>query len=365
MGDLVAAVPDAYWGGEKAVKFLPLVETSMVVLFAITATGLCIWGYIRAKKKPGSDALLTWIRRLLISAVVVVALMGPAIPQEELKLTSNVELVFAVDRTGSMAAEDGPGGEPRLDAVRRDIVSILESTVGARYAVVTWDASARVELPFTTDASAVEAFADVLHQEITEFSAGSLAERPVKVLHDLLESAAEQRPENVRYLIVISDGETMDAGGGGTSGNLDWSSLGSLIDGGVVLGYGTAEGGPMRSFTAGGGGTGDYITDPDSPENPEGPDGEPLAISRIDEDALKGVAGALDVPLLVNPTESDLETLGEKLMADASMHAERKGSRDRYRYIVWAPGIALGLLLVLEVSADASRAARLRRSGAI
>src|SRR5699024_11557372 len=57
-----------------------------------------------------------------------------------------------------------------------------------------------------------------------------------------------------------------------------------VVDGGAVLGYGNAEGGPMKA--QGGDDHGEYIT---------GPDGE-RGISRIDEEQLETIAGELGVP---------------------------------------------------------------------
>lgn len=124
-------------------RFLPLAEPQMIVLFVLALLALTIWGAWRARKAAGSKrgrgrAVIAWVRRFLIGAALAVALAGPSVPAEEIELTSNIEIVFAVDRTGSMAAEDGPEGAPRLDAVRSDIVAILQATAGSRYSVLTW-----------------------------------------------------------------------------------------------------------------------------------------------------------------------------------------------------------------------------------
>ena len=364
-------------------RFHPLIDPGEITLFAVVVLVVGTWGLwraLRAGRVSGSGhagktgrgragAYIAWGRRLLIGVALALALGGPSVPAEEIQVASNIEIVFAVDRTGSMAAEDGPDGAPRLDAVREDIGEILQATAGARYAVLTWDASARVELPFTTDASAVRTFAELLHQEVSEFSAGSTHHRPVWELTELLAHAQEQRPENVRYLLVFTDGEVTantasSRPGLGTQAQ-SWGELADYIDGGAVLGYGTEEGGPMRTFLPGGQGEGDYMTDPNSPGNPKNEDGEPLAISRVDLAGLEALSKELGVELLVNPTPGDSAELGTTLMEGAQFIEDTRGLRRTFRYIVWVPALVAGLLMVWEFGADAREVARLRRTGAL
>lgn len=350
----------------------PFVQTPTLILLAVVVLSLCIAGYILATRekqlRPAGkeNPVITWIRRFLISALMVFTLAGPAIQAEEIEVNSNIEIVFAIDRTGSMAAEDLSDGRTRIDAVKDDISALLDATAGSRYAVVTWDSTTRVELPFTTDGSAARSLADVLHQEITEFSTGSSSTRPVNTLYDLLTSAAEQRPENIRYLIVMSDGESTDSN---ATYEASWSELAPLIDGGAVLGYGTEQGGPMRVFVPGQGLSGtteQYMTDPSAPAGaPTNEAGEPLAISRIDADSLKQISDELGLELLINPSGSEIATLGSGLMDQAESLPDRTGTRHRYRYVTWIPAVVIALLLVWEVTSDAKELSRMRRTGGI
>lgn len=352
----------------------PLVSVPTIVLLTIVLTGVCIAGYMLAvrgtqvRPEGKENPLFTWVRRLLISSLMVFSLMGPAVQAEEIQTTTNIEIVFAVDRTGSMAAEDMPGGESRMSAVRKDIIGLIDATAGSRYAVVTWDSTARVELPFTTDSSAARSLAEVMHQEITEFSRGSSLERPVSTLKELLASAKEQRPENVRYLVVFTDGEPTDSGLTEAE-KPEWAELKPYLDGGAVFGYGTEQGGPMRKFVPGqglDGQSGEYMTDPNAaPGGPVNEKGEPLAISRIDKESLNSIADQLGVGLYINPTPSQIEEIGSGLISQAETLPDRTGSRHRYRYVVWIPAIAISLLLVWEVTADAREVSRMRRTGAI
>ena len=343
----------------------PILEVDQILFFAVAFATLCGWGYWRVRKEPGGKS--RWLRRALLCVLVVVVMVGPSVPGEEKEVISNVEIVFAIDRTGSMAAEDGEGGAPRLEAVREDILSILNNSAGARYAVVTWDSSSRVELPFTTDGSAVQSLAEVLHQEISEFSTGTRIDLPVPTIRDLLDDAAQQRPQNIRFLFVFTDGEDTSLNAPASSGSAAqaWSSLTAFLDGGAVLGYGTEEGGPMRVYRPGGGGEGEFMTDPSSPENPPNEDGVPLAISRIDPDTLEAIATALEVPLLINPSSEQVGQLTAELMKAGHDLEDERNLQHTYRYVTWIPALLAALLVGWELWDDSRQLARLRRTGAI
>src|SRR5699024_7972918 len=98
------------------------------------------------------------------------------------EVTSNAELYFVVDRTGSMVAEDYNGSEPRLEGVRHDLVALTEAMPGSRYTILSFDSQATQQLPMTTDARAVRTWAQTVNQETTSCSAGSAVGRPWEAL---------------------------------------------------------------------------------------------------------------------------------------------------------------------------------------
>lgn len=338
-------------------SFHPFVSIVTVVFFAVAWLALCGWGWWQLRRH-GDRPVATWLtllRRVLLGVVLTGALMGPSFPAEEVEMRSNVEIFIAVDRTGSMAAEDWQGDQPRLDGVRRDITSLVKATAGSRYAIVSWDSSSRLELPVTTDSSAVVSFAELLHQEVSEFSAGSSINRPLPTLEEALLSAKESRPENLRYLVIFSDGESTDESSLGVAPG--WEALKSLIDGGAVVGYGTQEGGPMRIYQVGSGTSEEYMMDPDAPGT--------QAISQIDQETLQALGDILGTPVLVNPSDEDVAALGARLMTDASQVNDGRQIQSQYRYMVWPLGVAASALLLWELAAFAAKAVTLRRSNAI
>ncbi len=339
----------------------PLIGVGGVGIFAVLWFSLVAVGYRRGTSSlalaTGGQAtpVLTTLRRLLMGTALVAILLGPAVPGEDIEVSSNVEIFLAVDRTGSMAAEDWEDGQPRLNGVSRDMQELVKATPGARYSVVTWDSTVRIELPVTTDSSAVTSLAAALHQEISEFSAGSSLNRPVGVLLDTLQDSALSRPENQRYLVIFSDGEDTDSNDQGLEEA--WKEVAQLVDGGAVLGYGTAEGGPMRVFITGSGPQDDYMEDPDEPGT--------LAVSRLDEPALAELASVLGLPLKINPHPDQIAEIGSSIMEGATSLAEERGMEKSYQYIIWPVALIFAALLTWEGVSVARYLIYLRRTHAL
>lgn len=352
MAGVVVIVGVGCVGLEAAMTLSPMISIPMLVVFGIVWVALLVLGFRRGRR--GRARIWAVIRRSALGVALLGALLGPSVAVEREDISTNVEVILAVDRTGSMAAEDVDGG-PRLDAVRADILALLEATPGARYSILTWDGSARRELPLTTDTSAVASFAELLHQEISEFSSGSSLNRPLEVLRSDLESSVELRPGNTRYLVIFSDGESTAEGESEVSE--DWESLRGLINGGAVVGHGTAEGGPMKIYQTGVGPTEDYIEDPTSPGSP--------AISRMDQDALSALAERLDVPVLLNPSVEQISELGADFMTGAQSQTSESRHNTALNYVVWPFGIAAALLIGWETIAFAYQSANWRRRHAI
>ncbi len=116
-----------------------------------------------------------------------------------------------------------------------------------------------------------------------------------------------------------------------------FAELAPDIDGGAVLGYGTAEGAPMIEFHGS-----DELVTGDSPYVIDYATSEP-AISRLDEENLTGIAGELDVPYLHRVEPGGLGGLASELAGAAPIVSD--GSRETRDRLYWIP--ALGLLAVV------------------
>ena len=333
-----------------AVVLLTAVPLLVGCLVQAAGLRLVASGGLRVERSSVPRAgTLTWLRRaLLVVTLAAVGLTPTVASTQEGGSRVGVQMWFVVDRTGSMAAEDWGPGDPvvrapglppvpavqRLDGVRHDVVDLASHMPGAWYSVVAFAADAGTQLPLTDDGTAVRAWAQTLTQEVTAGSSGTRRDRALAVLQRSLEDARERDPAMVRLVFYLSDGEQT-----AQDEPESFAALAGLVDGGAVLGYGTAEGAPMRTFD----GTADpdapYIGDPDDPSSD--------ALSHADEAALREIADQLGVPYVhrSGPTSTaDLLADVDPQVVAADGRADAGARRD----LVWPFALLAGLLLAAE-----------------
>ncbi|MFC7376727.1 VWA domain-containing protein [Brachybacterium sp. GCM10030267] len=276
---------------------------------------------------------VAWMRRLLMVLLLLVVALRPVTPLEsEQTERMNANVFFVVDRTGSMNAEDYNGDQPRLEGVKADMNRIMGMTEGSRYSIMSFDSTATQQLPLTTDAGAARAWVDTLTTEPTAYSKGSNVDRPLEQLQVELSETAREDPESQILVYFLSDGENTDE-----RESESFSPLAQFVDGGGVLGYGTAEGGPMKA--EGGPEDGEYITD----------DSGQRGISKIDEEQLQTIAGEMGVPYL---HRDDPEAPIEGTMDDVTLRPiPMESSRDVASFDdwYWIASIPLAALLIWEL----------------
>lgn len=259
-----------------------------------------------AARTGGARNAGTTVRNLVSRSALVLLLLGaalrPGLPGGTAQAaTADLNVFFVVDTTTSMVAEDYGDAEPRLGGVRQDIAAIAEGLPGARFSVITFDTTAHVRMPLTTDTLALETITSVLEPQVTAYAKGSSITAAREVLAERLAAARESHPERPRLVYYLGDGEHTSAK---EPEAMEFED--GLVAGGAVLGYGTAGGGRMRENTgreatgreeargSAGGEDAPYVQDTTG-----GADGGALAgdaLSRIDEARLRQIAGQLGVP---------------------------------------------------------------------
>ena len=301
------------------------------------------WVLVRSRQlhPPSGDAgFRGWLVRSGLVLLLLLAACRPGLPGGTVEAAAtDLNVFFVVDTSSSIAAEDhtrsgGPAaGVPRLDGVREDIRAIARELGGARYSLISFDSSAAVRMPLTTDTSALETAVAVLAPEVTDYSQGSSVTAARAVLAERLATARDSHPDRPRLVFYFGDGEQTSAEAPQALG-ID----GSLVSGGAVLGYGTRDGGRMKENS------GDptrpaatYIQDPATGA---------AAVSRLDEDRLRDLArqlalpylhraaGAAAAPMLQQATPGTLVRTGEAL--------------DGRTELYWAPAFAAFLLALRE-----------------
>lgn len=280
-------------------------------------------------------ARLDWLRRLLMVLLLSAVAIRPVTGDEAISTQRlNANVIFVVDLTGSMNAEDYDGSKPRLDGVKADMMQVMDGLKGGRFSILAFDSSASAQLPLTTDAGAVKAWIDTVRTETTDYSRGSNVDRPRGALQKLVDQTRKDDPDSHVLVYFLSDGENTD-----NKESEPFGALSGKLDGGAVLGYGTTKGGPMKAV--GGKNDGHYIKDPSGGQG----------LSKIDEKNLKFIAQQMGVSYLhrMRPGEG-LEGTWKNLdltLVDATEEQPTPSFDDWY----WIASIAFTLLAIWELAA--------------
>ncbi|WP_104045178.1 vWA domain-containing protein [Arthrobacter sp. ZGTC412] len=250
---------------------------------AITATLVLLGWRVFLERRRGTRVE---VRRAVLVLLLFAAALRPGVPGgSATAATADLNVFFVVDTTSSMVAEDYGNAGPRLDGIRRDMMGIAQELPGARFSLITFDDTAHVRMPLTTDTSALETITSILEPQVTAYAKGSSITAAREVLAERLAAARESHPERPRLVFYLGDGEQ-------TSGKEpEPLKLGDgLVAGGAVLGYGTPGGGRMKENTGQeSDGDAPYIQDSSGSATRD-------AVSVIDEGRLREIAAQLEVP---------------------------------------------------------------------
>lgn len=324
----------------------------VLALVLLVLGGVCLWA-LRRSRRDDDGRERAWWRRLGIVLATVAIGATPAVVARSEQVATNVEVFMVVDRTGSMAAEDYADGAPRLDGVRHDLVALTEAFPGARYSILAFDSQAMRTLPLTGDARAVVAWAQTLRQELTAYSGGTSIDRPAGLLRRTLADAMERNPQDVRLVYFMSDGENTDGDlSSADAGVAAFDGIAPYLDGGAVLGYGTAAGGRMRSWDGTDAPDRPYIVDTTQP-------GRPDAVSRIDERRLQDLAGVLGVQYLHRTAPTGMDHLAAAVDV-TSIVADGRDQVNVHRDVYWPAVWVLVALLAWEAYDQVRTLRRLR-----
>ncbi len=316
----------------------PVLHPMLLLLLFVPVAVIVSIAFARAR---GAQRGL-WALRILLILACFVLVLRPGIPGGTTQtLATDTDIVLVVDSTASIVAEDWAEGEPRLNGVREDIATIVARYPGARFALITFDASAQVRMPLTTDTTALMTTLTVLRPEVTAQSRGSSIGIAHSLLRQTLQGAAASQAERSRMVFYFGDGEQTASGDPES-----FERSAGYTDAGVVFGYGTAEGGPMRMTT----GTLDS-TDPGYIQYQGAP-----ARSVIDETTLRTIGAQLGIPYQHRTagTAPDLPDAPTSTLSAS-------GSVGTPTELYWIAALAILVLLGIELARAAVLLARMRR----
>jgi Ca-activated chloride channel family protein len=298
----------------------------VVLLVGGLALAVCVWQLIAVRGRR-----IAWLRRTLLVALAVAMAFRPALPGGEVPTASIQARVFVViDTSQSVAAEDW-GGEPRLQGMQEDVVEIARSFAGADISVISFDSQALLRVPLTDDGSAVIEMVRALRPEIAQQSRGTSVAVARDLLRTELERSAAAEPTSPSIVFYLGDGEHT-----AEEPPQSFADLAPLVDRGLVLGYGTEQGGRMRVSSF----------DPNEQQYLQDPAGGD-AISRIDEGQLRAIASELGISYLHREPGLPLaDALGPMAALDGEADLDR--TEEARLEIAWVLGIPIALLLAWE-----------------
>ena len=167
----------------------PIIHPVILLVFAVILFGVTASAVIRNKYKI-TDKIFTLFRFFLIYACAFIIGIRPVIVEKNYEFsTKNLDVLFVVDTTISMWAEDYKGNRTRMECVKKDASKIMETLEGSNFALVTFDNTSHVLAPFTQDEQFVKDSFDTFICPDSYYAKGSDLEVPYKDVESLLRSS--------------------------------------------------------------------------------------------------------------------------------------------------------------------------------
>lgn len=237
----------------------------------------------------------TFIRQIIIIILIFIINLRIMFHSSDVQVMSNnLNVLFVIDNTISMVAEDYDGNNRRLEAVQKDCEYIIEKLSGANFSIITYKNDAQTLIPFTKDTNlAVQSIKSM--QVMGNFYAKGTSINIAKdeMIKTLKKSNEKENKKTI--LFFITDGENTNG-----SQMTSFSEAKQYVDNGAVLGYGTQQGGYMK-VKDGYEGPEKYIEDKTSTQYPY-----PKAVSKIDEENLKKISTDIGIDYIHMEKQSNI-----------------------------------------------------------
>ena len=263
---------------------------------------------------------------IIILFIINLRIMIPSNNDE--RVSNNLNVLFVIDNTISMNALDYNGSSKRLDGVKDDCKYIIDNLIGARFSVITFDNNSKIMIPFTYDSNITYESIEIISPINELYAKGTSLNTPLDNMLKVLQN--NDNSNRINVVFFISDGEITD-----NSKLKSFKKLSKYIDNGAVLGYGTIDGGYMKTnyqYSE----NNDYIKDYSSSSFQN-------AVSKIDENNLKKISSDLNIDYIHMDKHRNIynKINGIKKLADSGLTKNNKSSYDDIYYIFIIPLLIL------------------------
>ena len=278
---------------------------------------------------PNRSSFKPLLKVLLIVfalAALVVGLVNPKIgSQLETVKREGVDIVFAVDVSKSMEAEDiAPS---RLEKSKQLVRQIIGNLGSDRVGIIAYAGSAFPQLPITTDYGSAEMFLESLNTDMISSQGTAIGDAI-----DLATGFFDDNQQTNRVMFIISDGE--DHGGNIEDMARQAAEAGIRI---YTIGVGTTKGGPIPIKRNG-------VIQNYKKDN----QGETV-IDKLDPSTLQEIAEEANGEYIDGSVTAEVtEKVQEELLTIEKTEFEAKQFADYKSQFQWFVGLAI-LLLLLDV----------------
>jgi Ca-activated chloride channel family protein len=277
---------------------------------------------------------------LLIIASIAIALVNPKVGSRlETIKREGVDIVFAIDVSKSMLAEDV---RPNRIAKAKQIISqTLDQLVSDRIGIIIYAGQAYPQLPITTDYGAARLFLQTVNTDMIPSQGTAIAEAL-----DLASRYFDDENQKNRILVVLSDGEDHEEG--------IKEAAQKAFDQGIKIysvGIGTAKGAPIPDIRNG--------VNIGFKKDQSGQ----IVLSKLQEGSLKEMAGITDGGYIIGKnTRETVEAIIETIEQMEKKEFESQVFSDYEDQFQWFLGLAL-LLLVIDIFVLERKTQWLKRLG--
>lgn len=258
-----------------------------------------------------------YIRQIIIVILLFVINLRIMVPNGEVTIEErdmNMNVVFVIDNTISMVANDYGNNKTRLEGVNECADYIIDELNGAKFSIVTFNKEAKLIAPFTKDGNFAKTTLEAIYPLDSIYSKGTTLNVCRDVLFNHLKDTREKTDAKI-VLFFISDGENT------TEDKLkSFSELAKYVDGGAVLGFGTDKGGTMSLYDK-------YTEEYKVIQDYRGYETKD-AVSKIDEGNLKAIADDVGITYVHMEKPSDIDSVISKLSADVQMEPTEDTIKD-------------------------------------